>query len=118
MRRKLYGRGLECSFQWVKPNVGQPPLLTVVFAVQSRLDDVIELKNECALCCKEPTVAADVLDIRPYNPISPGGFRSGGAPDFGVFSLCSCPRIATNVLSVSCNVKVASRSYWVPFEVT
>lgn len=102
----------------MKHNITQLPLLTVVFAVQPRLYDIVELENEGTWCCKEPSVATDVLDVGPDNSISPGGFRGGGAPDLSAVSLYNRPRIFTNILSVSCNVKVASRSYWVPFDVT
>ena len=85
--------------------------LTVVFAIQPRLYYVVELEDEGTRCCEEPGVATDVLDVGPDDPISSGGFGSGGTPDLGVIKLCNCPRTATNILSVSCNVKVASRSY-------
>jgi len=58
--------------------------LTVVFAIQPRLYDVIELEDEGAWCCEEPGVATDVFDISPDDPISLGGFRSGGTPDLAL----------------------------------
>jgi len=102
----------------VKLSKDQLPSPTVIFAIQPWLYYVVELEDEGTGCCEEPGVATDVFDIGPSDSISSGGFRSGGTPDLGVIRLCSCPRIATNILSVSCNVRVASRSYWVPFDVT
>ena len=66
----------------VKLNVGQLSLLTVVFAVQPRLYDVVELGNKCAWCYEEPSAMADVFDVRPDNSIS-GGFWGGGTQDLG-----------------------------------
>ena len=57
--------------------------LTVVFAIQLRLYDVVELENECAWCCEECGITANVLDIRPDNSIPSGGLGGRGAPDLG-----------------------------------
>lgn len=81
MRRMLRGRGLDDSFQQEESvTVQLPLLLTVVFTIQPRLNDVVKLEDECSWCCEESGVAADVLDIRPDNPISLGRFRGGGTP--------------------------------------
>ena len=71
------------QFSMVKPSMAQLSLLTVVFAVQPRLYDVVELENKCAWCCEEPIVTAGVFNIRPDNPVSSGRFGGGGAPDLG-----------------------------------
>jgi len=66
----------------VEPSVPQLSLLTVVFAVMSRLYGVVKLENKCTWCYEEPGVTADVFDIHPDNSIS-CGFGGGGAPDLG-----------------------------------
>ena len=108
MRRKLHTRGLEGLVGFRKDQLSS---LTVVFAVQPWLYYVVELEDEGTRCCEEPGVATDIFGIGPENPISSGGFRSRGTPNLNIMRLCSCHRVATNILSVSCNVKVASRSY-------
>lgn len=79
-RGMLRGRGLIGSFWLVESTMARSASLTVVFAIQSRLNDVVKLENERTRCCEEPIVAADVLDIRPYNTVSSGRFGGGSAP--------------------------------------
>jgi len=62
--------------------MGQLSLLTVVFTVQPRLYGVVELENKYGWCYEEPSVMADVFDVRPDNSIS-GRFGGGGTPDLG-----------------------------------
>lgn len=77
----LRKRGLDDGFRWIEPITIQLPLLTVVFAIQPRLNDVVELEDERARCCEEPSVAADVLGVRPDYPISSDRFGGGSTPD-------------------------------------
>lgn len=79
MRRMLRERVLDGNFQPVSPGV-QLPSLTVIFTVQPRLNDVVELEDERAWCCEEPGIVADVLDICPGDPVPCDGFWSGSAP--------------------------------------
>ena len=81
MGRNLRAWWLEGGFRWVKPSASQLPSPTVVFAVQPRLYDVVELEDEGAWRCEEPSVVTDVFGMGPNDPISSGGFGGGGAPD-------------------------------------
>lgn len=75
----------------MKPTIAQLPSLTVVFTVKTRLHDVVELENEGARCCKEPSVATDVLDIGPNDSVFSGWFRGRSAPYLGAVSLSRVP---------------------------
>jgi hypothetical protein len=75
----LRERVLDGKFQPVSSEVYLPSL-TIIFTVQSRLNDIVELEDECAWCCEEPGVVADILDVCPDDPIPWDGFWSGSTP--------------------------------------
>ena len=61
--------------------LGKAGELTSVLTIKSGRQDIVKLKNERPVLCKERDIAGYILEIGPYDAVASGWFRSGCTPD-------------------------------------